>query len=163
MTSSKINWKEVRTYPESSHVLIGSQTIRDYCMGGNAIVTLASPTHVHHTYYIRAPWKEDKDEFASDIRFVYHKERNGRWTYVGEICNNGTKFRKTKSSRYYETDKIFKGAAYVVKMMNRDFETPMILQHEGCCSRCGKRLTDPVSIQRGLGPNCYRILNHAGR
>lgn len=163
MTTSKINWKEVRTYPQSSHTLEGSRNIKDYCMGGNAIVTLTSPTKIHHTYYIRAPWKEDKNDFSNDIRFVYHRESNGRWSYVGEICNDGTKFRKTKSSRYWQHDKIFKGAVYIVKMMNYDFDTPMKLHHEGCCSRCGKQLTDPISIERGLGPKCYRILSHDRR
>lgn len=157
---NKIKWNEVKLYPSSSHVLEGSDNIKRYCMGGNAIVTLTSPTKVHHSYYIRAPWKEDKEQFASDIRFVYHRERNGRWVYVGEICNNGTKFRKTKSSRYWKHDRVFKGAVYIVKMMNYDFDTPMVLQHEGCCARCGRQLTDPISIERGLGPKCYGILKN---
>lgn len=159
-SSSRINWKEVKIFPSSSHTLEGSRTIKNYCMGGNAIVTLISPSGEHHSYYIRAPWKEDKGDFASDIRFVYHKEKHNRWKYVGEIFNDGTRFKRTKSSCYWEENKVFKGAAYIVKMMNRDFPTSMVLKHGGCCSRCGRELTDPVSIERGLGPKCHRILSH---
>lgn len=25
----------------------------------------------------------------------------------------------------------------------------------GCCSNCGKELTDPISLERGIGPDCY--------
>jgi Family of unknown function (DUF6011) len=27
----------------------------------------------------------------------------------------------------------------------------------GCCCRCGKTLTDPVSLERGVGPNCFTL------
>ena len=26
---------------------------------------------------------------------------------------------------------------------------------ESCCGRCGRELTDPVSVERGVGPECY--------
>lgn len=29
---------------------------------------------------------------------------------------------------------------------------------EECCGRCGRALTDPVSIERGIGPECYGML-----
>ena len=25
----------------------------------------------------------------------------------------------------------------------------------GCCFICGKMLTDPISLERGIGPDCY--------
>lgn len=155
---SKINWREVKKYPLSAHRLEGKEAIKNYCMGGNAIVTLTSPSNVHYSYYIRSPWMEDKDDFNKDIRFVYVMNSSNKWMYVGELCNNGSAFRKTKNSQYWEDSPEFKGMQYVVKMMNKDFNTPMILQHEGCCSRCGRRLVDPVSIERGLGPKCYNLL-----
>ncbi len=27
--------------------------------------------------------------------------------------------------------------------------------HEGCCGKCGRKLTDAESIARGIGPECY--------
>lgn len=152
------NWSEVKTFPLSAHRLIGAKVIKDYCMGGNAIVTLTSPTKVHHTYYIRAPYKEDKADFTSDVRFVYALAEEDQWKYVGQLLKDGTIFRATKNSVYGTASQVFKGVKYLVKMMNSDFDTPMMLQHEGCCSKCGRRLTDPVSIERGIGPKCYKLL-----
>lgn len=156
----KINWSEVRLYPENAHRLIGAENIKKYCMSGNAIVTLTSPTKVHYTYYIRAPWREDKDEFESDIRFVYYRNSENRWDYVGGLYKDGTFFRSTYHSVVGENHEAFKGMKYLTKMMNQDFDTPMIVQHEGACGRCGRRLTDPLSIERGIGPRCYAIVNH---
>ncbi len=159
LRTKKIDWDQLRLYPEMSHALRGAEVIKNYCMGGHAIVTLSSPTHVHHTYFIRAPWKSDKDDFSKDTRFVYTLHSNGRWLYVGQLIKNGTIFKKTKSSYYEEDSEVFKGMKYILKMMNSDFETPMVLRHEGCCSRCGRRLTDPESIERGMGKRCSEHVN----
>lgn len=155
---AKINWREVKKYPLSAHKLEGKDNIKNYCMGGNAIVTLTSPTTVHYSYYIRSPWMEDKDDFKKDVRFVYVMNSLNRWMYLGELCNDGKYFRVTKNSQYRTDSPEFKGMQYIVKMMNKEFNTHMILQHEGCCSRCGRRLVDPISIERGIGPKCFSIM-----
>ena len=152
----KIDWDQLPICHENSHQLKGAETIKNYCMGGHAVVTLSSPSKVHHTYYIRAPWKDDKSDFPDDVRFVYAKHMNGKWLYVGQIINNGTAFRQTKNSYFGERHEIFKGMKYIIRMMNEDFETPMVLRHEGCCSKCGRRLTDPKSIERGMGKWCSK-------
>lgn len=159
LRSKKVDWDQIKFFPECAHQLRGSEVIKNYCMGGHAIVTLSSPTNVHHTYYIRAPWKNDKNDFSDDIRFVYTRHSNGRWMYVGQIFKDGTCFRKTKNSFYEVDSPVFKGMKYILRMMNEDFETPMILRHEGVCSRCGRRLTDPESIERGMGKRCNEHVN----
>lgn len=156
----RINWKEVQMFPLSAHVLKGPEAIKNYCMSGNAIVTMTSPSGTHYTYYIRAPWQDDKNDFEGDVRFVYCLGTDGRWFYVGGLYKNGTLFRSTRNSSVSMDSPSFKGALYLVKMMNRDFETPMVVQHEGACGRCGRRLTDPVSIERGIGPKCYSFLTN---
>lgn len=156
---SYVDWKEVRMYPVSSHELKGAKVIKDYCMGGKSIITLTSPTGVHHSYYIRAPFMDDKENFREDIRFVYVLNHNNKWIYLGELYNQGTSFRKTRNSRYDIRSEEFRGMQYVVKMMNKDFKTNMTLHHEGCCCRCGRRLLDPDSISRGIGPKCFKVLN----
>ena len=156
----KINWNKVQIFPLSSHVLKGAVAIKKYCMSGNAIVTLTSPSGVHYTYFIRAPWLDDKSEFTEDVRFVYVLGSEGKWLYIGGLYKNGTIFRKTKNSSVRESSESFKGMKYLVKMMNHEFETPMIVQHEGACGRCGRRLTDPVSIETGIGPKCMNLIQH---
>jgi len=31
--------------------------------------------------------------------------------------------------------------------------------HEGRCCRCSRTLSDPVSVDRGIGPDCWKIMN----
>ena len=153
-TSRKIAWDQIPIFHENSHELKGAERIKNYCMGGNAVVTLSSPSGIHHTYYIRAPWKEDKSNFPEGTRFVYTRHSNGKWLYLGQIVGDGKDLKLTKNSYYGVPSPEFRGMKYILRMMNEEFETPMILQHEGCCSRCGRRLTDPKSIERGMGRYC---------
>ncbi|HEY1187923.1 MAG TPA: DUF6011 domain-containing protein [Gemmata sp.] len=32
------------------------------------------------------------------------------------------------------------------------------VMHDGRCARCRRQLTDPVSIDRGIGPDCYEMM-----
>ena len=35
----------------------------------------------------------------------------------------------------------------------------VVMYHLGRCARCGRELTDPDSIERGFGSECWRLLN----
>jgi hypothetical protein len=43
-------------------------------------------------------------------------------------------------------------------MQGKPLPSPAEIYHEGRCGRCGRALTDPESIKRGLGPLCAEIL-----
>ena len=140
-------------YDENSYQLIGKKIIRDYIYGGKGIVTLRSPTGVHHTYYFKRP--TDRYNFPDDVLFVYALHNKTQHFYVGMIENN--QFRLTKCSRFGEHTPIVKGVRYILKMMFHDIDTPMKLYHEGVCSICGRKLTNPKSLDTGIGPKCRRI------
>jgi hypothetical protein len=50
------------------------------------------------------------------------------------------------AARYYRQHGRFEQAHF--------YET--ILLEQGRCKRCGARLTDPESIERGIGPDCAK-------
>ncbi len=31
-----------------------------------------------------------------------------------------------------------------------------VMHDEGTCMRCGRKITDKLSLERGLGPSCYK-------
>lgn len=138
---------------ENSHVLEGKDIILQYIKGGKGVVTLESPTGKHHTYVFKRP--RESGVFSNDCLFIYclvdkHEE------YVGMMNKYGVKL--TRQSRFKQTSEQFKGAKYIYRMATSDFETPMVLYHEGICSCCGRKLTDPESITRGIGPRCLQYL-----
>lgn len=143
-----------RIYPESSYELKESEIIRNYIRGGKGIVTLQSPTGVHRTYSFNSP--RHPNQFKDGIMFVYAQVSNSNWQYVGMLTANND-FKITRASNYSYDHPIVKGARYIVEMMNEKHRnSPMQLFHAGICSICGRRLTDPKSIEIGLGRRCKK-------
>lgn len=144
----------MKLYPEHSCLLTSAEDIRNYILGGNGVVTLKSPTGVHHTYAFRRP--RNTEEFPDDILFVYAVHEGKTLFYVGMIEDG--KFRLTRASRFLHDTPIVKGARYIMRMsQDSTFGPPMELYHEGMCSRCGRPLTNPKSILTGFGPKCRRM------
>ena len=140
----------IEYYHNESALLVGKEAIRRYILGGKGVVTLKSPSGVHHTYSFRFPREPEK--FPEDTYFVYVMNSETDWDYIGMLQRGS--LRTTCMSRYAHSNPLFKGAAYIVKMMTSDMDTPMMLYHEGVCSICGKRLTNPKSLEIGIGPVC---------
>lgn len=146
----------IHLYEEERGVLTDPKLIKQYIMGGKGILTLESPSGKHHTYYFKKPRNEDC--FPKDVIFVYCLHEGSELFYVGMIEQG--KFRLTQSSRFLFDSEIVKGAKYIMKMASSCNDgRPMKLYHEGMCCRCGRRLTNPDSIKRGIGRKCLAFLD----
>lgn len=141
--------------PRMSHELIGADRITKYIMGGNGVVTLRSCTGVHHTYWFAAPENRKEDD---DRMFVKTLVNNGEWVYVGMYKDKN--FHLTTASKFSLQSPIVKGVFFILKLMFKpDYsDERMHLYHEGICSRCGRPLTNPESIEIGIGPICRGLL-----
>jgi hypothetical protein len=65
-----------------------------------------------------------------------------------------------RNGRFYEDDKadparVWAASAVMQWLCGNADETRAIYQESSECGRCGKKLTDPVSIERGIGPECW--------
>lgn len=143
-----------------------AQDVRDFVLAGNATVTLESlKTGAHLTYRIG----QAKDRNGNPTRRWFVSVLSGpdnenSYSYIGlldqrdgDIC-----FRLTAKSKAGEDApsvrgfKFFWAAIYANKM-----PCQMIVRHEGKCGRCGRKLTVPDSLDRGIGPECANIMMKA--
>lgn len=141
--------------PSMSHELVDRESIIKYIMGGHGVVTLKSLTGVHHTYEFKAP-KNRKE--GDDTMFVRALIAGGEWVYVGMYKDKN--FHLTKASKFSLQSPIVKGICFIMKLMFKPGFTDerMHLYHEGICSRCGRPLTNPESIEFGIGPICRELM-----
>ena len=141
---------------EELNVFTDSNILNTYLYGGDAVVTLESPSGTKHTYVYSKP--KDSDSFPIDTRFVYCLHGTKRF-YLGMIDQD--RFRLTRNSRFTEDTDIVKGAKYIENLRkNQVFldSSPMKIYHNFRCARCHRLLTDEKAIKLGYGKKCYKKL-----
>jgi hypothetical protein len=142
--------------------LITSENVIDYILAGKCIITLKSKnTGTRFTYKILAP-RDVRPELA-EIWFVNvltGSNNNADYTYMGQIKEeNGTlNFWRGKKSPIGSEAPSFIAWNFVWKFFREKKDHPQLeIWHEGQCCRCGRRLTDPDSIERGMGSDCAQM------
>ena len=125
----------------------------------NAIFTLEKD-NMHRTYMVN----KAKDSDVLFVRLLIGQDNNdwNQYTYIGLIVYEPyIKFKpKRKQNWGYDTEKVSL-AFYLLNTLvdnilrSTDFATSEPkFYHEGKCSKCGKRLTQPNSIAKGMGAKC---------
>jgi len=132
---------------------LSADHVRRFALAGNARVTLRSEaTGARFTYRIRAK----RGDVASPLRFVEvltGSDNESDYSYLGVIRDNG--FRTTGKSRISADAPSAVALAWAWPHIAAGRIPPALsVFHEGRCGRCARPLTDPVSIERGLGPEC---------
>ena len=139
--------------------LTEAPVIRTFMTAGDATFTLVSTkTSNRFTYKVEAPSEDN-----GTIRFV--KVLNGPdntrdYAYIGTIRPvmgnwDGACFQhggmKAKASIEAPSVVAFN---WFTQALRADKITQIEFWHEGKCGKCGRKLTDPVSISLGMGPTC---------
>lgn len=83
------------------------------------------------------------------------------YTYLGVVDLQAGTVRLTRASKYAETSwpvlllrRVL--LAYAQGRQQAIADAGWSVRHEGYCGVCGRALTVPESIERGIGPECWR-------
>lgn len=84
--------------------------------------------------------------------FQVDKPQEGKW--------QGYTFLKEQQSDNFRPVRDRKSREQILSCFERDRETALANygKRVGSCPKCGKSLTDPESIERGIGPHCYKLV-----
>ena len=75
--------------------------------------------------------------------------------FLGTIRDYG--FRHSKKSKISNDAKSAIVFDYVFHHLGmKTLNTSIEIFHDGRCGRCGRQLTDPTSVETGLGPYCRK-------
>jgi uncharacterized protein DUF6011 len=123
---------------------------KEFAFAGRALLTLESKkTGAHHTYKIN----ECQD--AKGLFFVFHliagSADEGNFAYLG-VVKEGRFFLTKKSTASPEAPCV---QAFIFFMKSKELHPLLVIYHSNRCGRCGRTLTVPESIERGIGPECF--------
>jgi hypothetical protein len=126
----------------------------DFLKGGNATFTVHNNEGDHITYKIRKP-SEDKPYFVS---LLSGPNNESDFTYVGIYNPNQKTVKLTAKSRVTAKAKSYKVLVWAISILAKGKDMPegYGIVHEGKCCRCGRKLTTPDSVKKGIGPECEK-------
>jgi len=112
-------------------------------------------TEVKFTYVI------NKNKDKENMFFINVDKGYLDFIYAGVIFLNNKNSKKEfeffqgKSGNYTKDSISIKALLYILNsLLNGRREIGVNIYNLGTCGRCGRPLTDPESIKRGLGPTC---------
>ena len=127
------------------------ENIIKFMFGGNCTFTIQNGNS-HYTYKIYRKQTNDN----SKIYHLYLKKSN-KGTYCGyfKIVNKKLTF---KHNGKYDIDGDNDQMNFLLKVIHERNNLPEDVHvcHCGRCAHCGRKLTDPKSMERGFGPECWQ-------
>ena len=121
----------------------------NYILGGKSFVTFQNPLTENRFTYKVVKHKVD------DIYFVHVLTNPEVYMFLGTIRDYGFKYsHKSKINRDAKSVIVFDYVFHhlIMETLNSTIE----IFHDGRCSKCGRQLTDPESVEYGLGPYCRK-------
>jgi hypothetical protein len=126
--------------------------VKTFMFAGNSIFTIINTkTGNRFTFKIR----KSKDNNVFFVSLLTGSDNNTNYSYIGFISDNT--FKSSKKSRVSEDAISFKAFSWVFTNIS-NLPSFVEIWHEGKCGRCGRKLTTPESIKRGLGPECAGLV-----
>ena len=122
-----------------------------FILAGKAIFTLKSKaTGTRYTYRVSRA-KDKQDLFFVSV--LSGPDNTSDYNYIGVISNRV--FRLTQKSSMNRTSKPIIAIDFAVRHLAAgNLPEQLEIWHEGRCGLCGRKLTVPESIERGIGPEC---------
>lgn len=139
----------------------------EFVAAGHAIFTVANGKGQHYTYRVVCSKASAKNpRSAWWVSFLTGPDNEHDYTYIGRYYpQNGGSFTLTNASNLPAESLPVRVFAWAIAVIHGQKRLPdgYSIHHEGFCGRCGRRLTNPESIETGIGPECSKLLKAFGR
>lgn len=129
-----------------------------FFFGGKAIFTVSNNSGKHYTFKVsKAP---SNPNFQGEMFFVSvmtGSDNLSDYTYMGVLHKRDCRMVTTKKSKISPGDVRYKTAQWAInKILTDTLPEGYAVRHAGRCCACGRLLTNPESIDAGIGPECAK-------
>lgn len=139
--------------------VLAPERVPGFVLAGNARFTIVSKvTGKRFTFRVQASRASDAERAAPTLFFVSVLTgscNETAYTFLGTIFGR-TRFVRGRKSSIGQDAPSAKAFAWFWTALSVRGVVPATCEvwHEGRCGKCGRALTDPASIEMGLGPKC---------
>lgn len=136
--------------------LVAPVTSPKFFHAGNAVFTVTNPTGERFTFRARRPKAKNPTDTPPVFLGILSGPNNETdYAYAGIVCLDGS-VKITKASKFQLTAKPVLVAAWAMRLViaGKPMPAGYAIHHEGRCCRCGRTLTTPESVARGMGDDC---------
>jgi hypothetical protein len=153
-----------------AHIMDRQQAV-EYILAGAGTVTFKNTQSGNHLSF---SFGKPSDGNGSSPIFVslenapgFDADRRPEWVsnYLGAIWSQArfVTAGKRDSKKRVQTEEAWGEYLAIFnwtwsRLLSGRLPVTVEICHEGSCGRCGRRLTDPQSIERGFGPECAKVL-----
>lgn len=138
-----------------------------FLLAGRAVFTVSNPAGDHYTFKVRrveSEWPKYSGKMTTTY-FVNVKtaKTDHPYGYIGILDAKKGTIKCTAKSEFLPGTKEYSVAAWACQAVVNAKMIPdgYHIEHAGRCGKCGRQLTDPESIQRGIGPECWSMIETA--
>lgn len=125
-----------------------------FIKAGKALFTLRS-VGSGNRYTYRAKVSDDGNVWF--VSLLTGSDNENHYAYMG-IIDREDDFRTTAKAKVGTDAAGYKAFEWTWRRLrNNVLPDTLEIWHEGKCGRCGRTLTVPESIERGLGPECAKL------
>lgn len=148
---------------EVKQYVIENENVKQYILGGKSKFTLTNVSTNNHLTLKITKVKDFREQNAfTNGYYVSVCTDYLEFNYIGLLLSRNDEFFKFIPKKSFKdmNGKSVATVQYIIKNFLNDFKThpDMKFYHFGCCCRCGRTITHPQSIERGIGPDCQRMM-----
>ncbi len=139
---------------ENSRLIMDAGIAQVFVLGGNARFTIVSKdTGRRFTYRVRR-----KDAGVYFVSLLTGSDNEKDYNFIGTLFSGRSPYRHGRKANIKETAPAVVAFKWVWDKLTRGVlrNDAVEFWHEGRCCRCARALTDPASIERGIGPECMK-------
>lgn len=149
-----------------------SNVTKEFVLAGRSIFTIEIPEEFsakhnlkpHYTFRVSYKAADGRWNESWFVNYLTGPDNTRDYSYIGKLNTENGQVIITPKSKLKDNSLLLKVLNRTLSLIWSNDVSPMIekgfeLHHEGRCGKCGRPLTNPLSIKRGIGPECWDNMN----
>jgi len=134
---------------------------KEFVLAGKAIFTVNNDKGQHYTYKVDRKENRNGQGYIYFVSFLRGSDNENDYSYLGLLKDQTGEIVLTRASKVISDNVIYRVARWSTKIVWESKSIPegYGINHCGCCGRCGRTLTNPKSIESGIGPECIKKMS----